>query len=269
MSTCTHNEHPCLASLSLNSRVALVTGAAGGIGSAVAALLAEHGADVALTDIASSASALEEVAVRIRALGRRSFVQVADVARKADVDALVAATKAGLGVVDVLVNVAGIHRYPTRLIEVAESDWNRMLAINLTGPLFVSQAVLPDMVTRNTGCIVNIASDSAFDVIAGEGPYGISKIGLVRLSAYLAKELAGTAVRVNSIAPGWVKTGMSKAFWSDPSIASEAIAGIPARRFAEPVDIANAVLFMVSDGASYVNGHCLVVDGGRIAGNPA
>lgn len=258
-----------MVSLSMDSRTALVTGAAGGIGSAVACLLAQHGADVALTDVADAEVRLHEVAGRIQAMGRKAWVRAADISRKSEVDALVDAATVGCGAIDLLVNVAGVHGYPMPLIGLAEADWNRMLAINLTGPLLACQAVVPGMVARGAGCVINIASDSAFDIIAGEAPYGISKIGLVRLSAYLARELAGTGVRVNSIAPGWVKTAMSQPFWSDPATASAAIAGIPEGRFADPQEIANSVLFMASDLASYVNGHCLVVDGGRIAGVPA
>ena len=100
------------------------------------------------------------------------------------------------------------------------------------------------------------------------GPYGISKISLTKLTAYLAKELAETGVRVNAIAPGWVRTPLIEEYWSDPEFLKEAKAGIPLGRIAEPEEIANVILFLVSELASYVHGHCMVVDGGRIAGVP-
>lgn len=255
--------------LSLDSRIALVTGAAGGIGAAIARRLAGQGSDLVVTDRAECGTALERLEAEIVGTGRRVFRRTADVSCRTEVVALVDEARAALGPIDTLVNVAGIHAFPTPLLHVDEGLWNRLLSVNLTGPLFMSQAVLPDMIERGRGCVVNIASDSAFDVIAGEGPYGISKIGLVRLSAYLAREVAGSGVRVNSVAPGWVKTAMSKPFWDDPSVAQAAIEGIPARRFADPADIADVVLFLVSGLAGYVNGHCLVADGGRIAGVPA
>ena len=182
---------------------------------------------------------------------------------------MVAEARKELGCIDTLVNVAGVHAFPTPILTVEESQWNRVMAINLTGPMFLCQALVPHMIERQGGWVVNIASDSAFDAIAGEGPYGISKMGLVRLSAYLARETAGTGVRVNSVAPGWVKTAMSRPFWEDRAVAEPAMQEIPVRRFADPEDIANVVLFLVSGLAGYINGHCLVADGGRIAGVPA
>ena len=130
------------------------------------------------------------------------------------------------------------------------------------------QLAVPSMRERGSGCIVNIASDSAFDVIEGEGPYGISKIGVTKLTAYLAKELAGTGVRINAIAPGWVKTPQTAFVWSDRKELAAAEESIPLRRIADPSEIANVVVFLASSLASYVHGHCMVVDGGRIAGVP-
>jgi glucose 1-dehydrogenase len=255
--------------LSLDSRAVLVTGAAGGIGAAVARRLARQRADLVITDRAEANDGLQALAAEISAMGRRVFSRTADVAGKAEVSAMVAAARAAIGPIDTLVNVAGVHAFPAPLIGIDEARWNRILAVNLTGPLFFCQALLPEMIERRTGYIVNVASDSAFDVIAGEGPYGISKIGLVRLGAYLARETAGSGVRINSIAPGWVKTAMSQPFLGDAATAATAIEGVPLGRVADPAEIADVVLFLVSGLAAYVHGHCMVVDGGRIAGVPA
>jgi NAD(P)-dependent dehydrogenase (short-subunit alcohol dehydrogenase family) len=257
------------AGISLHSKVALVTGAAGGIGRAVASILASHGASVVLTDVGASAQELRDVAGRIDQTGGRALAAPADLRHRAEVDSVVAAALGQFAQLDILVNVAGVHLYPSPLLTIAESDWDRVMEINVKGPLRMCQAVVPQMIARGLGSVVNVASDSAFDVIAEEGAYGISKMAVVRMSSYLAKETAGTGVRVNSLAPGWVKTRMSEPFFSDPSVLAAAIKSIPSGRIADPVDIAGVVLFLASDLASYVNGHCILVDGGRIAGNPA
>jgi NAD(P)-dependent dehydrogenase (short-subunit alcohol dehydrogenase family) len=255
--------------ISLNGQVALVTGAAQGIGRAVATRLAQQGADVVITDLPAERPLLETLADEIRSLGQRAHVFAADLAQQAQIEELVRLALAAGGRLDILVNNAAIHLYPASLLTVSEPDWDRIMAINLKGPLFMCQAVLRHMVGRGSGAIVNIASDSAFDVIPDEGPYGISKISLVRLSSYFARELAGTGVRVNSLAPGWVKTRLTDEFFIDPQAAAAILQGVPARRVADPAEIAGVVLFLASDLASYVNGHCIVVDGGRIAGIPA
>lgn len=255
--------------LSLDSRVALVTGAARGIGRAIALTLARHGADVAVTDLHAETELLHQVRDEATRLGRQAWAYPADVSRKAEVDGLVSAALQRFGRIDVLVNNAGIHMYPTPLLSVSEQDWDKVLAINLKGPLFASQAVLPGMIERRQGSIINVASDSAFDVIAEEGPYGISKIALVRMASYFARELSGKGVRVNSVAPGWVRTRLTAQFMADPSSLETLLAGVPCSRVAEPEDIAGVVAFLASDLANYVNGHCIVVDGGRISGVPA
>jgi NAD(P)-dependent dehydrogenase (short-subunit alcohol dehydrogenase family) len=256
-------------SLSLSARVALVTGAARGIGRATAIAMARAGADVVVTDLAAEEALLADVCAEVEQEGCRALACTAELPRKADVDELVRASLARMGRIDVLVNNAGVHQYPSPLLTVSEAAWDRVMGINLKGPLLLSQAVLPHMIERGSGAIVNVASDSAFDVIADEGPYGISKIGLVRLSSYFARELAGTGVRVNSIAPGWVRTRLTEQFRAEPAAFEALLQGVPSRRIAEPEEIGNVVAFLASDLAGYVNGHCLVVDGGRIAGVPA
>jgi len=255
----------------LSGRVALVTGAARGIGRAVALRLAKHGADLVLLDLgdADADAELATLSAAIAAAGGRSLCVAADVSRQAEVQQAVARGVAHFSRVDILVNNAAIHAYPSPLLTVTEHDWDQVMAINLKGALFTCQAVVPHMVRNGAGSVINIISDSAFDVIADEGPYGISKIGLARLSSYLAKELAGTGVRVNSLAPGWVKTRLTEFATNDLAVLGAALESIPARRFAEPDDIAGVVLFLASDLANYVNGHCIVVDGGRVAGLPA
>jgi NAD(P)-dependent dehydrogenase (short-subunit alcohol dehydrogenase family) len=254
---------------SLAGKVAVVTGAAQGIGRAVAIALARQGANIVITDLSREATLLHEVTEEIAQCGRRCHACTADVSSKSQVDDLIASGLRQFGRIDVLVNNAAIHMYPSPLLTVSEADWDLVMAINVKGPLFTCQAVLPHMIERGSGAIVNIASDSAFDVIVDEGPYGISKIALVRMSSYLAREMTGRGVRVNSVAPGWVKTRLTDAFFRDPEEARTILEGVPARRVAAPEEIAGVVVFLASDLASYVNGHCIVVDGGRIAGVPA
>jgi NAD(P)-dependent dehydrogenase (short-subunit alcohol dehydrogenase family) len=255
--------------ISLIGKVAVVTGAAQGIGRSVAITLARRGANVVVTDLPGERGSLHAVASEIERLGRRAHVFAADLANKVQVDEMVRSGLQQLGRIDILVNNAGIHMYPSPLLTVSESDWDKVIAVNVKGPLFTCQAVLPHMIDRGSGAIINIASDSAFEVIVDEGPYGISKIALVRMSSYFARELAGKGVRVNSLAPGWVKTRLTDEFFADPDAARAILDGVPARRVADPADIAGVVVFLASDLANYVNGHCIVVDGGRIAGIPA
>ena len=254
--------------LSLDSRIALVTGAAGGIGRAIAVTLARAGASVVITDRETQAERLDETLQSILGLGKSALAINADVSVRQDIDKLVERAIEEFKTLDIFVNVAAIHMYPSPLLEISEADWDRVQDVNLKGCLLLCQRIAPYMIKQKSGCIVNIASDSAFDVIAEEGPYGISKIGLTKLTAYLAKELAGANVRVNSIAPGWVKTPITRQFWSDPETLKEIQDNVPLRRMAEPEEIANVVLFLSSNLASYVHGHCMIVDGGRIAGVP-
>lgn len=255
--------------LSLDAQIALVTGAAGGIGRAVAVTLAEAGASVVVTDREEAAQRLEETRRAILKMGRPVLSMHADVGVLQDIDRLVQCAVDEFQTIHLFVNVAAIHQYPTPLLEIGEADWDRMQAVNCKGFLLLCQRIAPHMVRQGFGNIIAVASDSAFDVIADEGPYGVSKIGLAKLTAYLAKELRETGVRVNAIAPGWVRTPMIEEYWSDPELLKEAKAGIPLGRIAEPEEIANVVLFLASPLASYVHGHCMVVDGGRIAGVPS
>jgi len=254
--------------LSLDSRTALVTGAAGGIGRAVAVTLARYGARVIATDRPTASDRLEETQQMILDNGESVLTVYADLADTTEIDELVKRTTDETGAIDILVNVAAIHAYPAPLLEISEADWDHLQNINVKGCLRLCQRLAPLMIKQGSGNIVTIASDSAFDVIADEGPYGISKMNLVKLTAYLAKELSETGIRINAIAPGWVRTPMIEEYWSDPEFLKEAKAGIPLGRIAEPEEIANVVLFLVSELASYVHGHCMVVDGGRIAGVP-
>lgn len=256
-------------SVDLGGRVAIVTGAARGIGRAIATTLAAHGAAVVVTDLPSESVLLGTLVAEITASGGRALLQAADIASKSTVDALVRAAVAWGGRLDVLVNNAGIHLYPVPLLTVTETEWDRVMAVNVKGVLFACQAAIPHMRAQGGGSVINIASDSAFDVIADEGGYGISKIAVVRMASYLAKELSGTGVRVNSLAPGWVRTRLTEDFFTDTDATAAILAGVPAGRVADPVEIAKVVLFLASDLASYVNGHCIVVDGGRVAGLPA
>lgn len=254
--------------LSLDSRTALVTGAAGGVGRAVAVTLARYGARVIATDRPAASGRLEETQQMILDNGGSVLTVYADLADSTEIDELVKRATDETGAIDILVNVAAIHAYPTPLLEISEADWDHLQNVNVKGCLRLCQRLAPLMVKQGSGNIVTIASDSAFDVIADEGPYGISKMNLVKLTAYLAKELSETGIRINAIAPGWVRTPMIEEYWSDPEFLKEAKAGIPLGRIAEPEEIANVVLFLVSELASYVHGHCMVVDGGRIAGVP-
>ena len=254
--------------LSLDSRVALVTGAAGGVGRAVAVTLAQYGARVVATDRPGASDRLEETKRLILERDGSVLTVHADLAVIADIDKLVERVVNEFNSIDIQVNVAAIHAYPTPLLDISEEDWDQLQNVNVKGCLRLCQRLAPLMVKQGSGNIVTIASDSAFDVIADEGPYAITKMNLVKLTAYLAKELAETGVRVNAIAPGWVRTPMIEEYWSDPEFLKQAKEGIPLGRIAEPEEIANVVLFLVSELASYVHGHCMVVDGGRIAGVP-
>jgi NAD(P)-dependent dehydrogenase (short-subunit alcohol dehydrogenase family) len=255
--------------VSLEGKVAIVTGAAQGIGRAIACVLAQQGAAVMATDLPAESSRLGALVGEITSADGQARAYTADVALKSQIDALVSATVDWAGRVDILVNNAGIHGYPAPLLGTTEAEWDRLMAVNVKGPLFACQAVVPHMRKHGGGSVINIASDSAFDVIADEGGYGISKISVVRMASYLAKELSGSGIRVNSLAPGWVRTRLTDPFFTDPTAASSILEAVPARRVADPEEIGKVVLFLASDLASYVNGHCIVVDGGRVAGIPA
>lgn len=259
-----------IASTRLDGRVSLITGAAGGVGRAAALAVAANGSDIFLTDLPAHEEALIALSEHIgERFGVCAVCEVADISVRDQVHATVGTALSKFERIDNLLNCAGLFRHDLPVETVSESEWQKVMAINLDAVRHLVSAVLPTMVKQRRGAVVTVASDSAFDASPGEAPYGIAKMGAIRMMAYLAREYPHSGLRFNSIAPGWIRTAMTQEFWSNPKIASEAIAAVPAGRFSEPEEIAAVALFLVSDLASYVNGHCLVCDGGRLAGIPA
>ena len=246
--------------LNLQGRVALVTGAATGIGRATALALAQAGAAVAINHLARPLEAAT-LQTEIEAVGGRALVLEADVTQAANISAMLARIQQAFGSVDVLVNNAGIIQEKP-FLETTEEDWDRMLAVDLKSVFLVCRAVLPLMVAQKRGVIINIASDLGLLGRAGLAPYCAAKAGVIGLTKSLAREFA-PHIRVNAIAPGPINTRMV----SLESMSAEAIAKeleIPQQRIAEPDEIAATALFLASDLSRFYCGQVLGPNGGSV-----
>ena len=243
-------------------RVAIVTGAARGIGRRVALTLAERGFAIAANDLAAPEDTLEE----LRSIGAEALSVSGDVSDETAVRGMVEEVMDAFGRVDALVNNAGISSIvPAE--ETTLADWNRTLAVNLTGSFLACREFGRAMLERGSGSIVNVASVAGLLGVADRASYNASKHGLIGLTRTLAAEWGGRGVRVNAVCPGWVKTEMDEEDQEDGGYTDEDIEGrVPMGRFATPEDVAAAVAFLADpEQSGFVNGHTLSVDGGWFA----
>jgi 2-deoxy-D-gluconate 3-dehydrogenase len=245
----------------LEGKTALVTGAAGGLGAAIAVALAEAGADVACHGNRRPA---EETSAQIRALGRQSASFAADLSTTAGPVELFEAVTAALGAPDILINNAGmIYREPAE--EYSLEEWMRVVQVNLNSVFQLSQLAGRAMLAKGAGKIVNIASLLAFQGGIRVPAYAASKGGVAQLTKALANEWAGRNVQVNAIAPGYFATTNTEALRGDEARNRSILERIPAGRWGKPEDLAGAAVFLASAAGDYVNGEVLVVDGGWMA----
>ncbi len=243
----------------LIGKVTVVTGAARGLGQAIALKLAAAGADIALCDL--EAEWLEESAGRVKALGQRAENYGIDVADAESVSAGIRSIEADFGRIDVLVNNAGITK-DRLLIRMSEADWDAVLDVNLKGVFLCTKTAARGMAKRRSGAIVNIASIIGLVGNTGQANYAASKGGVISFSKTVAKEMASRSVRCNVVAPGFIQTAMTDALDDDVQAKMKAL--IPLARFGRPEDVANVVLFLASDAAGYVTGQVLSTCGGMV-----
>jgi len=254
---------PVLDTFRLDGKIALVTGGARGLGLTMATALAEAGADVAIA--ARTIGPCEEAAASIAAsTGRRGAAFSADVTKAADVERVVNDVESKLGPVDILVNNAGVNIRGS-VEQLSEADWDTVVDINLKGPFLCARAVGPGMVRRGWGRIINLGSILGVVALPGRAPYASAKAGVINLTRVLALEWAGTGVTANAICPGPFATEMNRQLLDDPVKYQEFIRQIPMGRWGELEELAGAVVFLASPGASYVTGSALFVDGGWTA----
>ena len=240
----------------LTGKCALVTGASGGIGEAVAEALHGQGATVALSG--TRRQKLEEVATR---LGSRVHVLPCDLRDRAQVSALVGQAEAAMGQLDILVNNAGVTK-DNLFMRMKDEEWDEVIAINLTSVFTLCRGALRNMMRRRAGRIINIASISGVIGNPGQGNYAASKAGLVGMTKSLAREVASRGITANCIAPGFIETPMTHALNEKQT---EAIASnIPAGILGKPGDIAAGVVFLASNEARYITGETLHINGGMV-----
>jgi 2-hydroxycyclohexanecarboxyl-CoA dehydrogenase len=244
--------------MSLNGKVAVVTGGGSGIGRAISLQLARDGAAISVWDL-SSDGANETVALITQA-GGRAIACVGDAAAAGEIANSASRTRAELGPITILVNNAGITGF-CRFEEISEAMMDRMMQINIKGPFLCTQAIIPDMVAAGWGRIVNISSSSAQTGAPMMAHYATSKGAIIAFTKTLAREYADKGITVNNIPPGFVDTPMLRA--SPVNVEAES-ANSPMKRAGKPEDIAAACSYLVSDAAGYVTGHTLGVNGGRV-----
>ena len=246
--------------MDLNDKVAVVTGAAQGIGRAIAEILAQRGAHVVVADlqVEKAEAAAKEIAADT---GRRAIAVQVDVADNASAKAMVDRAIAEFGRIDILVNNAGITR-DNLIMRMKEADWDLVLNVNLKGAFNCSKAVIRPMMKQRYGRIVNITSVSGLAGQAGQTNYSSSKAGLIGFTKALAKEVGSRNITVNAVAPGFIETDLTADLPQE--LRDMAIQMTPVGRFGKPGDIANAVAFLVSDETGFITGQVLSVDGGMV-----
>ena len=243
----------------LEGKVAVVTGAARGIGRAIAEELAKSGADLALCDL--KAEWLEETAEAVKAIGRKVECFSVDVSDSSAVNGAVASIIEKCGKIDVVVNNAGITR-DNLLMRMSDEDWDSVLSVNLRGTFLFTRAVSKPMMKARTGAIVNIASIIGLIGNAGQCNYAASKAGVIALTKSTAKELASRGIRINAVAPGFIETKMTEVLPDD--VRQKMMENIPMKRFGSPEDVAKVVVFLASEAASYMTGQVLTISGGMV-----
>ncbi|MEN9654028.1 MAG: 3-oxoacyl-[acyl-carrier-protein] reductase [Chlamydiota bacterium] len=247
--------HPQL----LKGKSALVTGGTAGIGKAISELFVEHGANVVIvgTNKERGEAALQDLMARRVSPDQKVQLELVNVAVTVDVEKLIAT----LPPIDTLVNCAGITR-DNLLMRMSEEDWDRVLEVNLKSVFNLCKALARPMSKARSGSIINIASVVGLMGNAGQTNYAASKAGMIGFTKSLAKELASRGVRVNCVAPGYIETAMTDVL--NPAVKEVLLSKIPLGRIGQPKEIAQAVLFLASDQASYVTGQVIAVDGGMV-----
>jgi 3-oxoacyl-[acyl-carrier protein] reductase len=243
----------------LEGRIAIVTGAARGIGRTIAEELARNGADLAVCDLQKDWCA--DTVNAVRGMGRRAEGYGVNVSEGAAVNAMVDEVIKAFGKVDILVNNAGITK-DQLLVRMSEEDWDAVLNVNLRGTFLFSKAIAKPMMKQRGGVIVNIASIIGLIGNAGQCNYAASKAGVIALTKSTAKELASRNVRVNAVAPGFIESKMTDALSEE--IRQKMLDAIPLKRFGTPADVAKTVVFLASDASSYVTGQVVTVSGGMV-----
>jgi NAD(P)-dependent dehydrogenase (short-subunit alcohol dehydrogenase family) len=243
----------------LEGKSVIVTGAAQGIGLAIATRFANEGARVLLADI--NRPALHEAGHALR----QPYIDV-DVSKRHDIERMVAAAGQEFGHIDILVNNAGIFR-STPLLSVTEEEFDHVMGVNLKSALFAIQAVAPQMIQRRSGSIINVASVAAVLAAPGATAYCVSKAGLVQLTNVAAIELAPHGVRVNALGPGTFATDMAQGAYDETTLKDRILPRTPLGRLGRPEEAAGIALFLATDDSSYLTGKTLFADGGRMGLN--